>query len=681
MEYKSLGSTLRSSLLKYSVMERISIWEFNEWNAIWMTMLSSARMISFFAITTIISVCSLGFIIIRKRSFTQKDTLCAFIFMVVSIFLLDSVQTMRKIEISLDKSYKDIEIKIPFSSFFLNTPINRQKMCSTDFNSQLERSIDDIQLGEKASAAYRNLVRNNVLQKRPLAVEQLNPVLNNTSVVSLPASAPINTEYCIYKMPSVGRPDPSCVGCQFLDEKEFAEAREDLKYIDSVNRQYQDIERNLVTAKGKYKTYSVDLMNNFKTFNKVSYFVRDELVAVGIDFKSIENAILELINKYEAIFSGSVQNITKLQVDSDSLCVSIKNTETKPFSSSARTVGKGPVRRRTSKVIVKEQETYRPNSMLVIKSGLAEDPSQQTIEDAIHQMVQSNIRMPADLVPAINASTRSGGDDPFFTAMRYTLIATEALIFIQVILVMGVIFSIIFGMNWLYLAFYFSMCGSLIISLILGFIAFVNSTAVDSLCKSGLKCSMQASVAQDGTAIPVSRLIDVPEMALRDSVTRSTNRLQKQINTVLTSNTFEEIQTIAGQLDRLFQIKKDFPNLIASNANREVIDKDAIYQAADKMNASLDNIKSLDKQIRNTGWTETFKKLSQVNILLSDTTYTKNIKKRQALSGLSNGTVITSDMSSCAGKEEAVCELKRRFDSLFIGLFLFAVVLSIAIAA
>ncbi|EHY65090.1 hypothetical protein NERG_01536 [Nematocida ausubeli] len=319
--------------------------------------------------------------------------------------------------------------------------------------------------------------------------------------------------------------------------------------------------------------------------------------------------------------------------------------------------------------------------MLVIKSGLAEDPSQQTIEDAIHQMVQSNIRMPADLVPAINAGTRSGGDDPFFTAMRYTLIATEALIFIQVVLVMGVIFSIIFGMNWLYLAFYFSMCGSLIISLILGFIAFVNSTAVDSLCKSGLKCSIQASVAQDGAAIPVSRLIDVPEMALRDSITRSTNRLQKQINTVLTSNTFEEIQTIAGQLDRLFQIKKDFPNLIASNANREVVDKDAIYQAADKMNASLDSIKSLDKQIRNTGWTETFKKLSQVNILLSDTTYTKNIKKRQALSGLSNGTVITSDMSSCAGKEEAVCDLKRRFDSLFIGLFLFAVVLSIAIAA
>ncbi|KAI5161718.1 hypothetical protein NEAUS03_1731, partial [Nematocida ausubeli] len=622
-----------------------------------------------------------GFIIIRKRSFTQKDTLCAFIFMVVSIFLLDSVQTMRKIEISLDKSYKDIEINIPFSSFFLNTPINRQKMCSTDFNSQLERSIDDIQLGEKASAAYRNLVRNNVLQKRPLAVAQLNPALNNTSVVSLPVSAPINTEYCIYKMPSVGKPDPSCVGCQFLEEKEFVEAREDLKYIDTVNRQYQDIERNLVTAKGKYKTYSVDLMNNFKAFNKVSYFVRDELVAVGIDFKSIENAILELINKYEAIFSGSVQNITKLQVDSDSLCVSIKNTETKPFSSSARIVGKTPVRRRTSKVIVKEQETYRPNSMLVIKSGLAEDPSQQTIEDAIHQMVQSNIRMPADLVPVTNAGTRSGGDDPFFTAMKYTLIATEVLIFIQVILVMGVIFSIIFGINWLYLAFYFSMCGSLIISLILGFIAFVNSTAVDSLCKSGLKCSMQASIAQDGAVIPVSRLIDVPEMALRDSITRSTNRLQKQINTVLTSNTFEEIQTISGQLDRLFQIKKDFPNLIASNENREVVDKDAIYQAADKINASLNSIKSLDKQIRNTGWTETFKKLSQVNILLSDTTYTKNIKKRQALSGLSNGTTITSDMSSCAGKEEAVCDLKRRFDSLFIGLFLFAVVLSIAIAA
>lgn len=668
MAHESLGSTIRHTLLKYAFLEKISIWDFSELDAISMTVLSSGRMLCAVVVTLIVTACSLAFIILRKREFTQKDTLCAFVFMVVSIFLLESVQKMLKLELSLDKSYKDISVSIPFSSLLVNTPANRHRVCTNELNDKLEKTADEIRFGERASAAYTNLVRENILKKRPPAPGPMSPIQSNT-INTVPTA-----EYCLFKQSSTPKKRKNCPECKYLADAEFNEAKGDLKYIDSVNKEYQEIERSITLSKKQYKQYSVELMRNFKEFNRVSYYARDELNMIGVDFNVIEHAILALVNKYESMFTMPPRRRTRLKVENNSVCVSIDNAPFNMAVRPAQNISK-PIQKKTITVI--EKKTYSPARALIMASGLASSDSDRSIASGIQDMVQSNATIPSGYSDTGRETDRRR--DPFFSAMFYSLTMTEVLIFMQVLLVMGVIISIIFDRKWLYFVFYCCMCGSLIISLFFGFVAFVHSTALSSLCKNGLQCDAQVALVRSPSK-PLKNLIDLPEMVLKESIATSTNNLEKQINRVLTSNTSEEIQTIAGQLDRLFQIKKDFINLVSTNPNKTLISKKAIYHSADTMNQTLNRIKALDKQIRDNQWTETFKKLSEVNVLLTETGDKDNMKKRKVLSKISNAEESPIDMSSCAGKEMAVCDLKKRFDSLFVGLSLFSVVLSVLIA-
>ncbi|KAI5192352.1 hypothetical protein NEMIN01_1966 [Nematocida minor] len=690
MGYESLGSTVRHALLKYAVLERISIWEFSEWDAVWMTALSSTRMILTVIISTVIAVVCLALIILRKREFTQKDTLCAFVFMVVSIFLLESVQKMLKIDVALDTRYKNVEISIPFSPLIVNTPVNRQRLCRNDLNDTLEKTTDQMNMGDRAAEAYRKLVRENTLKKRPpIDTSMVSPSFvngsSNMGSVSMgggSALQPMKTEYCIFKN-NQNENQKNCTNCLVLEENEFNEAKADLQYIDKVNREYQDIERSIDVSKNQYREYSVDLMNGFKNFNKVSYFAREELSTIGVDFNTIEQGILSLVNKYESIFAGTSRKTTQLRMANDSVCVSISNVRVVvPEMFKVKT-------RRIKKTIVTEKEGNHPARGLVITSGAVEsledsssdrfDKRALSVDDAVHEMVKSNANLPNNII-AQNGSYSSGynSGNPFFNSLNYALITTEVLIFIQVFLVLGVIIAIVLDRKWLYFVFYTGMCVSLIFSLILGFIALVNSTALASICANGLKCESQMFQAQENVKT-LSGIIDMPEMVLKESIKRSTDHLQRQINIVLTSNTAEDIQTISAQLDRLFQVRKDFNNLVSTNPHRNMINQSAIYAAADSMNSSLNNIKSLDRKIRSNQWTDTFKKLSQISVLLTATTNNSNIKRRQTLSQLSNG-VSPTDVSSCEGKEASICKLKERSDSLFIGLCLFAILLPILIA-
>lgn len=689
MENNSLGSTVRKGLLKYAIMERISIWDFNEWTAVWMSFLSSYRV----SITIILAVCitlgSFGFIIIRKKVFTQKDTLCAFVFMVVSIFLLESVQKMLKIEVSLDRTYSNVEITIPFSPLIPNTPTSRELICKDTFNDRLEKTKDQLEMGDRAADAYRNLVRETMLRKRP----QKEPGLVQTTIpgriIGVEGPPQIRKEYCIYrrreKESVLGR---KCPKCTYLNEKEFNEAKADLEYIDKVNKEYQEIEKNIEVSRNMYRKQSVELMKNFKDFNKLSYFVREEMGTVGISFSRIESAILHLVNKYEMIFAGGPRKHTRLRTEGDAVCVTIEGEDKIEPPREIYQVKQKVVKKKT-KITEETGLSNIGRQLMILRTGLVGDSGDSytrrekkepgTVEEAVHDMIKSNAEAPV-LQRQMGDSYRTGKTkkDPFFRAMTYTLTVTEIVIFIQVLLVLGMIISIIFDRKWLYFVFYASMCGSLIASLVLGYIAFVNSAALSSLCQEGLKCDMQMGQSEERVQA-IGNMIDMPERALKRSVEMSAEHLQKQINIVLTSNTAEYIQDIEGQVDRLFQVKKDFDLLISTNPHRRMVRKNEIYGAGEKIRKTLNEMKMLDKEIRGNRWTETFKKISQVGILLMPSTNRSNRKKREVLSSLSkNPTPV--DGSSCSGKEQLVCELRDRFDSLFVGLFLFSVVLSVAIA-
>ncbi|KAH9387391.1 uncharacterized protein NEMAJ01_2287, partial [Nematocida major] len=485
MAYESLGSTVRNALLKYSLFEQVSVWDFSQWDALWMTVLSSKRMMFSFFVTTVVIVCSLGFIILRKRSFTQKDTLCAFIFMVVSIFLLETVQNMLKTEISLDATYTDVSISIPFSSFLTNTPQNRQKICSNGLDGKLEQKQDELKFGERASATYRRLLRSNLMMGAPASGASVGPV------AQVPAYASQKTEYCIFKT-SQRLKNKDCQDCIFLENTEFDEAKADLIYIDGVMKEYQEIERNLEQSRLQYRQYSFDLMKAFKDLNRESYYARGELSTVGVDFGAMESAIIALVSKYDRMFAGVSAKYSRLKVGSNSVCVSIGSAAL-PVSEPRKNLW---VKRQTKTLsIVKKRDAHPGTSLIVSSRAVAQPSVDASIADTLHDMIISNGGMSAVYGPAGTASS-SASKDPFFADMRFSLWLTQILIFFQVLLVLGVIISIVFDKNWLYCILYCCMCGSLIASLALGFVAFVNSAALSSLCKSGLQCDSQIAAEQ-----------------------------------------------------------------------------------------------------------------------------------------------------------------------------------------
>ncbi|KAH9385603.1 uncharacterized protein NEMAJ01_0499, partial [Nematocida major] len=136
---------------------------------------------------------------------------------------------------------------------------------------------------------------------------------------------------------------------------------------------------------------------------------------------------------------------------------------------------------------------------------------------------------------------------------------------------------------------------------------------------------------------------------------------------------------VSGQLDRLFQVRGEFENLISTNPHKADISKAGVYQSADSMQKTLQSIKNLDSRVRSNQWTETFRKMTQISALVSDTTERNGLRNRNSMSKMSSGKV-SNNLSSCAGKEVAVCDMKKRFDSLFVGLFLFSMLLSVLIA-
>ncbi|KAI5155114.1 hypothetical protein NEPAR06_1553, partial [Nematocida parisii] len=477
------------------------------------------------------------------------------------------------------------------------------------------------------------------------------------------------TEYCIYNN------NNKCNNCILLKDEEFKEVKSNLQYINSINKEYSDIERQLDRSKIEYKVKTVELMKNFKEFNKLTYFIREELETIGVNFNSIEDSIISLIDKYDKVFSGDISNITRIKIFEDSVCVSIKNNEKKPFYKNFYKKKNLPTVKKTSIITVEEKKTYKP-SLMTMKSNIIQEDLSDEITNNIHDMVKSNIKIPTDFLINENFEKSKISNSPFFTSVTYTLIITEILIFIQVLLVMGTILAIVFDKKWIYLGLYCTMCGSLVLSLILGFVALTNSVIFSFLCENGLKCDLHQPIHTAVT--PISNLLDTPDMILRESINRSTIRLQKQINTVISTNTTEDIENILNQIDRLFQIKPDFKNFISNNPNGNLVNEDSVYNTASKIKSTLNSIKSQDKKVRENNWTDVFKKLSEINVLLTDTAPNINKRRRERLSELSTGH--SAEVSSCTSKEKAICDLKKRFDSLFIGLFFFSVVLSVLIA-
>ncbi|KAI5173647.1 hypothetical protein NEFER01_0193 [Nematocida sp. LUAm1] len=336
MESAPLGSTVRNMLMNGVPMQSISTWNYQTLLALWNTLVSGEKTIITWSLSLlIISLCT-GGIFLTKRVFTPKDTLCVFIYMVISVFLLESVQKMVKLDASLDKSYVDANISIPFPlvNIIQQPSIKDSSWCEKSFSRQLENKRDDLVMGSQAASAYRRLIRNNVLRTKEK--DQGTILLDkNTGIVLAETSPtgktkytraplymqPKSTEYCIFRGNQASCTSPKCI---FLQDDDFEEAHAEMKYIKETYEEFQNLQFTLKKERNQYNKLSVSLMSNYQELYKRASFVQGEFQGAGVSITSMEQDINRIINDYDNLFKDGLNSLeTTITLSNTTICVTI----------------------------------------------------------------------------------------------------------------------------------------------------------------------------------------------------------------------------------------------------------------------------------------------------------------------------------------------------------------------
>jgi len=746
METETLGHAIRAALLGFSERERVSTWDYRAGRVLWNTVFSSKLLFVAVLGSLLLFSVSLGWLFAKKRSFTQKDTLCVFIYMVVTIFLLEGVQKTAKIDVKLDRTY-EAEVKVPRSRLFF-WESGKREWCEEEMDRVLEKKEEEMKMGETASRAYRKIVRGMVMRKRARnsildrEKERNQKELGNsngeteiaryggrrgggrlepaeTRIISqkLRSARPRTTEYCIFE----GEQRPCAKkGCVYLPKHEFREASAELAYIDKVNAEYRQIQEKMESERKEYTHISVGLMKSFKQMSKLSVFITDELSGLGIDTQKIERSIKKLVEKYDQIFEKSAEmGNTRIFAKKDSVCVRVTDAEG-GFPPVLPVLSPGGARVQKKRYIVTEErrieevgggaesaEAKEPGGearggpgaeapsilrgflvqpSLVKSSDLSDRnknfPGESFEKRANLKNIAKNqlgdllkVKSNAAYLPVVQ--TKTSADNAFFWTLSSSLFWAEILLFFQVFLSLALIISVVFDKKPLYLGFYFCISLSFLLCLLLGMYSFTYATALSSLCRSGLSCHSRT----DSHTVPkkISELIDLPHLVLNRAINQSEMKINRQISNLIKTNTTEEIESIDQQLDRLFKIREDFSFILTENLHKSLVNKNQYYSYAQDMKNALNSLKKLDREVRETKWTETFKNLSQVSVLLREGPKGEELKKRRALMGLA-GSSLVPPQNTCTGKEVSICALQERFDSLFVGFFFFSVILPVLIA-
>ncbi|KAI5181393.1 hypothetical protein NEOKW01_1587 [Nematocida sp. AWRm80] len=691
METESLGRTIRHMLLKGSEYIQSSTWEYNSTSSLLSAILSNKRILISCIIGGLLCTVPVVIVVLRKRQFTQKDTLCLFVYLVVSIFLLESVQKMIKLDVQLDSTYSELLIDIPKSQITIGSGPKKAAWCTPEIDRQLEEKEENMRMGEKAANAYRRLLRTTMQKKNKLSagtilldkltgqkVAETDSNGNITTTERKPLYNPVKTEYCIFN-----ERQENCPRCLFLEKNEFAEAKTQLVYIDKVNKEYQALRDSLTGQKIEFNNLSVSLIKGFKEFLKQTLFVKDELETIGVNTARMEDKVLKIVQSYNEIFEPLIYDTnTRITSTNNSVCVTIKDqmNTTPSYSSDIPQITK-------ESIAIVQEDTHSP----VVTHRITTREKRSTSPTYISKSIQTLVPLKSTILSGLRMSTkaisteratkesvlRKGELNPFFVSMYAALTASEIFLFVQVFLVLAVIISVLFEKKRLYIGLYLGISISLVISFILGLYAFSFATGLSSLCRRGLKCGSQ--IEKQDTPKDIGDLIDLPQKVLKESIDRSSAQIKRQLELLLKTNATKEAQLLETEVNRLIQIRKHFPVLISENVHKTVINETEIFNLATGLKQTLNKLNQLDHRIRKGNWVETYKDLSQISMLLSNSAPATRKKKREILAQLS-GSKSPVDTSTCPGKEQAICELKDRYDSLFTGLILFSLSIPAIIA-
>lgn len=356
MDVETIGRKARRALMRGASMHPISTWEYGATSVLADTVFSNGKTLAAAVVVIMIGTVSILLILLRRKRLRTKDTLCVFVYMVVSIFLLESVQRMKKIDLSLEENvYADLDVEVPENAFFVTVllqTLGKRERCKGSLDKKLEEKIEEVQMGRRAAEAYRDVIKRRAKKagskKSAVIVDkETGEVLGETTLgdvaalskvdVSLKDEAPptrkalararalaparqMQMEYCIMKKtPSTGEPREGCI---FLENPEFEEAREEYMLIKKASGKYNAQRRKLDLERRGYRNTAISLMKHFKVFAKIGTLFKRELFEMNISLVQMERDVSEIVHKFDSLFAGEeIGSKLRIDIGANSICV------------------------------------------------------------------------------------------------------------------------------------------------------------------------------------------------------------------------------------------------------------------------------------------------------------------------------------------------------------------------
>lgn len=682
---KNLGRQIREVLLYRIDKYKVPSTSFTLGEGLWTILFSGKTILLLYITALVLSIGTIWHILRKKREIAQKDTFCLLAYIIGTVFILETARGIKKIDLNMSEDYSDLEVALPVpivqaGKFSRQSTVDRDiplggaaaayrrlltktlrekdrmrgsKSITKEINRQ-ENEIDPALVRSsliQTSLLSRHILdntNNNISKNRlngrtPNALYVVQPVQQKTHILP-PLKKETLTEYCIH----TGKKDSTNSDLN-IPESEFYLLKRDMEAVDKLSKEYKQIEKEVESNRREYRKVSVSLIESMGLLIKNAAPIEKELLSAGVGISSLERAVFALISKYDEILRRDTSAThMRISTSSKSICLYLSfpgvHLISPPKDQDKEHSGRPQVI--AQKVFVQEHIS----TPLLVSSGLSKGAS------------ASN----GDRENSMNSTGAKKKGIAYFEGIWTIVAAVEALMLVQMFMGLGAMLCIVLGQKRSYIFMYVCICVAFLFSLLLGLYALSYSSSLSVLCNRGLGCPRRSEGA------PESAAAYEPQRALSDALTRTGTALQRKIDLLIQNNTSGEIEKVSEQVERLFQLRNDLPLLTDKSPNRDRIREGLIYSAASTIEEALKSLKRIDKRIRSTKWSKVYSNLTKASALLGS-----SISTHKRHSGLANAAHMSSalDTSTCTGKEEAICQISKRFDSLFLGLFLLSILL------
>lgn len=327
MDAQSLGEKARISLMKGASWYKLSMWDYRATDAVINTIFSGNKTVIVAVAAGLLGVVAFVLAAARKRVFGPKESICIFVSMIVTLFLLEQIKNTKTLELSFSEKYGDVKLDLPENMFFIqfvgSKAAERVEKCNKDglirqraeekdkgmYTEMMRRKINSSYsgpMGAQPQGALGEYGRGKEgVQGKRERERNVSDISDRSSFCISREGAPTNIK------------NPVIINASAFDRviDEFRMARD-------VEEKYTKMKKGMVQEKKAYERKVQELLNSHRDFQEISPLMKKELLGMDIDPSDLSAKIKEVYRTFDSLFAG-LEDLTlfSITMSRDSICL------------------------------------------------------------------------------------------------------------------------------------------------------------------------------------------------------------------------------------------------------------------------------------------------------------------------------------------------------------------------